>query len=368
MKRMLAQCQKELVQFRRDKLTLALALVLPTLSLFLFGFAVRLELKDISLAVQNFDNGQMSAELVDRLYKNDQFTPSHWHGKHVIDDAINWNRAHVGVIIPPEFSRMLKSGRFAHIEVFVDATDVNNARVIKNGIIGTVNGFLKDNHLIPEHFPIEAEIRLWFNPGRKEALYVVPGTLGLLLWIYPSLLSSLAMVREKESGTILQAYASSITAQELIGGKALAYLLIGLGEAFFVCFLGMICFSLPFVGDPTPFMLCTVLFILTSVLFGLLVGTRANSQSTAVQGVATVGFTTALLLSGFLYPLRNITYPLSLVSNIIPARYFVQLSRDAFVRGGGWASEWYFPFIFLLFCAFLFRAATANLSRMQLTE
>jgi ABC-2 type transport system permease protein len=366
MKKVIAQCRKELVQFRRDRLTVALAIVLPALSLFLFGFGVRLELKNIPLAVQNFDNSQISQELVDRLYNNEQFIPSQWHGKHVIDNALNWRRALVGVIIPPDFSRMLKSGRGARIEVFIDATDVNNARVIRNGILGTVNGFLQTNGFAPKHDPVEAELRLWFNPGRKESLYVVPGTFGLLLWIYPSLLSALAMVKEKETGTILQAYASSITAQELILGKMLAYVMVGLGEALAVYALGMIVFSLPFAGDPTPFLLCTVLFISNSVLFGLLIGAATNSQSSAVQGVATVGFTTALLLSGFLYPLRNITYPLSLLSNIVPTRYFVELVRDAFVRGGGWGNDWRFPLIFLAFSLVLFRMATSKLSRMQI--
>jgi ABC-2 type transport system permease protein len=366
MKRVLAQCRKELVQFRRDRLTLALAFVLPALSLLLFGYAIRLELKNIPLAVQNFDNGQISIELIDRLYANDQFIASRWRGKDVIDNALNWSRARAGVMIPPEFSRRLTSGRGANIQVFVDATDVNNARVIKNGIISTLNGFLQANDFIPKQFPIVAEIRLWFNPGRKESLYVVPGTFALILWIYPSLLSALAMVKEKESGTILQAYASSITAAELIGGKAIAYVLIGLIEAVSIVFVGMICFSLPFVGDPLPYVICTILFVSNSVLFGLLIGTSANTQSTAVQGVATVGFTSALLLSGFLYPLRNIAYPLSLVSNIIPARYYVQLSRDAFVRGGGWASEWYFPLILAAFSFVLFRLAIRRMGRMQI--
>jgi len=174
------------------------------------------------------------------------------------------------------------------------------------------------------------------------------------------------MVREKESGTILQAYASSITAKELILGKALAYVLIGLAEAFAIYALGMIVFSLPFEGDPVPFLLCTILFISNSVFFGLFIGTTTTTQSSAVQAVATGGFTSALLLSGFLYPLRNIVFPLSLLSNVVPARYFVELARDAFVRGGGWASEWRFPFILLLFSLFFFNMASKKIARMQI--
>jgi len=128
----------------------------------------------------------------------------------------------------------------------------------------------------------------------------------------------------------------------------------------------MIVFSLPFAGDPVPFLLCTILFVSNSVFFGLLIGASTTTQSSAVQAVATGGFTSALLLSGFLYPLRNIVFPLSLVSNVVPARYFVELVRDAFVRGGGWPSEWRFLFVFLLFSLFFFNMASNKLKRMQI--
>jgi ABC-2 type transport system permease protein len=366
MKKLMSQCKKELTQFVRDKLTVALAFVLPLLSLLLFGYGVRLEIKNISLVVQNYDNGTLSADLIDRIFKNSQFDAHKWNGKHPLESAMDTGYAKAAVIIPPEFSREIRSGHQAHFQVFVDATDVNNARVIKNSIIGTTNGFIVANHLSVDHPIFNTDIRLWFNPGRKESLYVVPGALAVCLWIYPSLLAALAMVREKESGTILQVYASSITAVEFIGGKILAYLIVGFLEAVFLISVAMVCFGISFVGDPTPYVLGALMFVLSSVCFGTMIGTRTNSQSTAVQAVATGGFTTALLLSGYLYPIRNIVYPLSYVTVLVPARWFVQLSRDAFVRGGGWIYDWYLPLILAASAIFFFQIARKNLSKMQL--
>lgn len=367
MKKVLAQSKKELAQFARDKLTVALAFVLPLLSLMLFGFGIRLEIKDIALVVQNFDQGMASVDLVDRIYNNAQFKPHKWDGPHPIESAIDKGYAKAAVIIPPDFSRNLRSGETAHFQVFVDATDVNNARVIKNGIIGTTNGYVQANRLNEKYRTIiDPDIRLWFNPGRKESLYVVPGALGLCLWIYPSLLAALAMVREKESGTILQVYASSITAKEFIGGKVLAYLLVGISECLVLLFASVLCFDIAFIGDPTPFIIGTLFFILSSVCFGTLIGTRTASQSSAVQAVATGGFATALLLSGYLYPVRNIVWPLSLITIFVPNRWFVQLARDTFARGADWAYDWYLPIFLLIGALFFFLIASKNLSKMQL--
>lgn len=367
MKRLIAQCQKELKQFVRDGLTVALAFVLPLLSLMLFGYGVRLEIKNIGLVVQNFDKGTLSADLVDRIYNNSQFEAHPWHGKHPLESAMDKGYAKAAVIIPPDFSRTLRSGRQARFQVIVDATDVNNARVIKNGILATTNRFVVDNRLTENNSILDSNIRLWFNPGRKESLYVVPGAIAVCLWIYPSLLAALAMVREKESGTILQAYASSITAVEFIGGKVLAYMIIGICEAIFLIVISMLCFDIQFVGDPTPYIIGTLFFILSAVSFGTMIGTRTNSQSAAVQAVATGGFTTALLLSGYLYPIRNIIYPLSYVTVLVPARWFVQLSRDSFVRGGGWVYDWYLPVFLAVGALFFFNIARRNIGKMQLT-
>jgi len=198
MKRILAQCTKELVQFRRDGLTLALAFLLPFITLIIFGFAIRLESKDIPLIVQNFDRTNLSSSYIERLYATNQFVPKQWSGGDPARDAIDRGIAKAAVVIPAEFSRDIKAGRSTKVQVLIDGTDVNNARVIKNSIERVTNFFLQDRGLLPATSSITPRIRLWFNPGRLESLYIVPGVYGVVLWIFPSLLTAIAMVREKE--------------------------------------------------------------------------------------------------------------------------------------------------------------------------
>ncbi|MDZ8183889.1 MAG: ABC transporter permease [Nostoc sp. ChiSLP02] len=366
MKRILSQCIKEIAQFRRDRLTLALAFILPFITLIVFGFAIRLESKDITLVVQDFNRTNLSYSYIERLYATNQFLPQQWSGINPARDAIDKGIAKAAVIIPTEFSRDIQAGRSTKVQVLIDATDVNNARVIRNSIQRVTNFFMQEHGLLPTTNIITARMRLWFNPGRLESLYIVPGVYGVVLWIFPSLLAAIAMVREKEKGTILQVYASSISATELLLGKGLAYLLIGIAETLIVMGLGSIIFQVGIAGNPITLLLGTLLFLADSIFFGLLLGVRSSNQNAAVQGVSLVGFITSLLLSGFIYPLNNIPFPLSLAPNVVPARYYIDITRDAFVRGTGFAGVWFDLIMLTVLGLFFFNVSRRVLSRMQL--
>ncbi|MEA5503076.1 ABC transporter permease [Halotia wernerae UHCC 0503] len=379
MKRILSQCQKELAQFRRDRLTLALAFLLPLMSLIIFGFVIRLESKNIPLFVQDFDISPLSRAYTERLFATNQFEPINNFSFPILNsnknsqlqspqDVIDKGLAKAAVVIPPDFSSRIKSGLPSTVQILVDGTDVNNARIIKNSIQATTRFFLRSSGLQSSNDQVIAHIRLWFNPGRKESLYIVPGVFAVILWIFPSLITAIAMVREKEKGTILQVYASSLSAEELLLGKALAYLIIAISQALLIMAMSLIIWQLTLVGDPTPLIIGTLIFLIDSIMFGLLIGVRAANQNSAVQAVALLGFLTALLLSGFIYPISNIPFPLSLFSAIVPARYYINITRDAYVRGTGWPGIWLSILMLSLLGFLLFNAARRVLKRMQLSD
>lgn len=367
LRRALAQTRKELFQFRRDPLTVLLAYALPFVALLMYGFATRLEAKDIPVAIINYDSGKLSREYVDFVCASKQFVPVEWSGRRILD-PLDQSIAKATLVIPPEFSRKLKAKMHTSVQVLIDGTDVNNARVIKNGFIALTGAFLRQQGL-PHREPIVfPKTRLWFNPGRKESLYIVPGAIALVTWIFPALLAAFAMVREKEQGTILQLYASSITALELVLGKAIAYFCIGFVEALIVIAEAIIVFGIPFIGNPLVFLFLTVLYVASGIVFGLWAGTRATNQMAAVQICAMVGFLGSMLLSGFIYPIRNIVYPVSLLSNVVAARYYIEASRDAFVRGGDWLAHWYIPVVLLGLTLFFFLVGVAGMRKMQLSK
>lgn len=369
MKRVWAQCLKELNQFRRDRLTLALAFVLPLAVLLIYGYAIRLESKNIPLVIQDFDHSVLSRDYGERLFATEQFVPV------AGADAdptrpLDQGKARATVVIPPDFEQRIKAHKPVTVQALVDGTDVNNARVIQNSLRATTQFFLRSRGLMSEaqRSPIRLRLRLWFNPGRRESLYIVPGIFGVILWVFPSMLTAIALVREKEQGTLVQVYASDLTAVEWLGGKHLAYLIIGLGEALVVIGVAMVLFHLRVRGDPTPLLLGVGVYLAASVAFGLLVGARAGNQTGAVQGTAIIGFLTALLLSGFIYRLENIPFPLSLLSQVVPARYFILLTRDGLVRGTGWPGVWYAPLMIALIGALFFSLAIRILRPMKFLD
>ena len=366
MNRILSQAQKELAQFSRDRLTVALALILPLGMLLIYGYAIRLETKNIPLAVQDFDNSPLSRTYVERLFATNQFIPTPLAGTSPLS-ALDRGTAKATVVIPPTFARDVAEGS-STVQVLVDGTDVNNARVIQNSIRGVTNFFIQSLPNISRPQGVVARVRIWFNPGRQESLYIVPGIFGVVLWVFPSMLAAISVVREKEQGTAIQVYASDLSSTEWLLGKGIAYWLVAVAEAIVVMLVSFLLFGIRLQTGPIPLILGTGIYLASAVSFGLFIGARTGNQNGAVQGTAIAGFLTSFLLSGFIYRLENIPFPLSLLSNLVPARYYIVLTRDAFVRGTGWPGIWYVPIVIGLLGFLLFKVASKILQRMQLLE
>ena len=366
-RRILAQCQKELAQFRRDRLTVALAFLLPLGMMLIYGFAIRLEAQNLPISVQDFDRSPLSRTYIARLFATNQFIPV--RSGESPTDSLDRGDAIASVVIPPDFSRKIKADKDVDVQVLVDGSDVNNARVVQNSIRATTNFFIQTNQLQPPaERSVDAEVRLWFNPGLREALYIVPGAFAVVLWVFPSMLSAIAVVREKEQGTILQVYSSDLTSFEWLLGKVMAYVVVAAGEATLVMGVAILLFRMEFATNPLPLLVGTFVYLLSSVSFGTFIGVRSSNQNAAVQGTAIAGFLSSFLLSGFIYRIDNIPFPLSLICNIIPARYYILITRDTFVRGTGWIGIWYAPIIILVIGCLLFLVSTKIMSKMQLKE
>ncbi len=367
LKCIIAQAVKEIIQFRRDTLSVKLAFILPMFALIMYGFATRLEAKNIPIAIFNYDNSKLSRDFVDSIFATADFIPSSYNGDNVIMPLLK-NLAKASVVILPDFSRKILSNNTANIEILIDGSDINNARIIKNSFFALTNLYLIQEKLPHSISLITPVSRIWFNPGRKEALFIVPGAIAVVTWIFPALLASFALVREKEQGTILLLYASSIKASELILGKILAYFIIGYLEFLLVMLLAIFLFKLVIVGNIVIFLLNSVFFILTGVSFGTLVGTRVNNQMATLQVVGPVGFLGSMLLSGFIYPIHNIIYPINLLSYLVPARYFIEALRNFFLRGDALDSHLYITTFLISQGLLLIFLAVNNLKAMQLNK
>ncbi len=368
MKRIIAQARKEITQVLRDRLTLTLALVLPLLLLALMGTAISLSVTDLPVVVQDLDNTAASRRYIDAFRSSLTFRIVEFPVGRQPDEALLENKARAAIIIPEHFERDLERGGNTEVQIIIDASDANTANVMRGTSAAVTRVF--SSQLRPANagaaLPINAEIRLWFNPGRESARYIAPSMLAVGLALFPPLLAALAMSREGEQKTILQVYVSSISAYEYILGKVLAYLAIALVEWFLSLLLVYFLFGLSVRGDPTPFLVCTVVYLFANVCFGAMVGIAIPNQAAAIQAVQIVGFLLSYLLSGAIFPVSNIPWGIRWLSSIIPARYYIVVVRDALVRGGNWPSVWYVPFLLGAIGTFFFTVAWLKMRKMQI--
>jgi ABC-2 type transport system permease protein len=365
MKRVLAQVRKELTQLWRDRFTLSLALVLPVLLLLLLSKATSLTVKDIPVAVQDLDKTPLSRQYIEAAAGSLSFKISALPPDVSPERSLDQNLSRAALIIPPHFERDLKRGETVDVQWLIDGTDANTANVMRGKAAAITQSFNAELHPATPKAPVQPQIRYWFNPGREDLKYFGPGVLAFGMAMFPPLLAALALSREGELKTILQVYVSSITALEYLLGKVIAYTIVAWAEWVGGMIILLVGFGLALAGDPTPLLVTTFFYLLCTTCFGTMLGAAIPNQAAAIQAAQLGGFLTSFLLSGYIFPLENIPQPLRFLSNFVPMRYYLEVIRDAFLRGGGWAAIWYAPVALAVLSGFYFYRAWAVMKDMQ---
>lgn len=360
--RILAQARKEITQVIRDRLALALALLLPVALMVLISSAISLTPTRMPVAVRDFDNSPKSRDFIATLGASLTFEVKAIPLRLTPEEAFAEGLVRAVITIPQSFSRDLQRGRRVEIQAAVDATDTNTATQVRGYLSQITRAFAP-----PPNQLVAVDTRLFYNPGRDSEKFFGPGAFVFVLSIFPPLLSGLALSKENEQKTIVQVYVSSITAAEYLLGKILAFMLVTAGAWVCALSVAMMLFGLRFAGDPTPFLVASALYLFTSVSFGVMVGAVMPTQATSIQIVSVVGFLSSFLLSGFIFPVENIPAGIRWVSYFVQARYFIEVARDAFLQGGGWpAVAWQVAMIAIIGAVF-FLMAWRSKRHMQLS-
>jgi ABC-2 type transport system permease protein len=339
-RRVFAQVRKELTQLVRDPLALTLALVLPAFLLVLMGTAISLTVDDMPLVVQNLDGSQASIRLVDAFRASLTFRVVPWPVQRNPELALATNKVRAVLIVPEHFGRDLARQRPTDVQLLVDGTDANTAKLVAGYAQSLVDAYNAQLGVQPVR-GIQAVIRLWFNPGLDSKKFYGPGIFVLVLTLFPTLLAALAVAREGEEKTILQIYVSNISAHEYLLGKIFAVMVIFAGEALILNALLFTYFGVRLVVDPTSFLVASVLYAFCVAAFGVMVGVAIPNQLGAISVVALGGFLLVFIMSGLLFPIENIPVQLRWISNFVWGRYYIEIVRDAFLQGAGWPATWY---------------------------
>lgn len=340
---------KELIQVLRDK-RLRMTLIIPPLfQLIVFGYAANLDVKNIRTAVRDLDQSVESRDLISRFSSSKYFSiVSYPQTPKEIEGLIKKGDIILSIEIPTDFSRKLKKGDTATVQILLDGTESNTA-MIGLGYLGRILSEYSTTILVRrlnregvidfEEAGVEVEHRIWFNPNLESRLFFVPGVIGSIAFLIPIILTAQAIVREREMGTLEQIMVTPIRPWELVVGKTLPFALIALLDAVMIALIGVFWFEVPFRGNPLNLLLGNVLFLMSAVGAGLFISTISSTQQQAQ--ISTFFFAMpAFILSGFAFPLENMPEWLQYVTYVNPLRYFLFIIRGVFLKGIGLDILW----------------------------
>lgn len=360
-RRLLAISRKEVIQLRRDTRSLVLAFLLPVVLLVLFAYGISWDINDIRTAVIDQDHTAASRSLTASFRAAGYFSIRH-EGTEVGDaiPLVDRGRAQLALVIPPGFAADLAAGRPAPLQAVVDGSDANTATMVLGYTQGVVRSFTASlagsgRRLEP---PVRLESRVWYNEELVSRNMIVPGLVAVIMMIIAAMLTSLTIAREWERGTMEQLASTPVHRTEVVLGKLLPYLVIGLGDVLLTTALGVWLFGVPFRGQLAYLMGASTLFLTGALGLGLFISAATKSQLLATQLAMVVTFLPAFLLSGFMYAIDVMPRGLRMATLLVPARYFIVVTRGVFLKGNGPGVLWVQGLLMLAFAAIGLTLAT----------
>jgi len=349
MKTILHIIRKEFIQLRQDKKMFGISFIAPVFQLIILGYAATFDVNRIPMAICDFDDSPSSRELIRSFTSTDYFIVSGYYEKtSEIDGQLDDGHASIALIIPRGFEKYIGAGRSAPIQVIADGTETSSANIGLNYayIIATrysqnivLESFI-NRGLTAMPARVSAEYRVWYNPELKSRNFMVPGVLGLLLMVMTMILTSLAIVKEKELGTLEQLVVTPIKPYQLIIGKLAPFLLIGIIDVIIVVFFATLVFSLPVKGGIALLFMLTLVFLMTTLGLGLFISTISRTQQQAMMTAIFFFMLPMVFFSGFVFPIENMPRIIQYFSYVMPLSYYFVIVRGLFLKGVGMSILW----------------------------
>ncbi|NJC87199.1 MAG: ABC transporter permease [Desulfuromonas sp.] len=360
LQRVRAVARKEFLHVLRDPRSLLMGLALPMLLLFMFGYALTLDVDRVPLVIWDQSATPESRAFIDR------FTGSRYvkligtaDNYRTIERAIDDRAALMALVVPHGFTRDLQANRPVKVQLLVDGSDSNTATIALGYAEFIFAGYAREVRLEELRRrggqtlqpPIEAEPRVWFNADMLSRNAIVPGLIAVIMMVIAALLTSLTVAREWENGTMEQLITTPLTGPELIIGKLVPYFCIGVFDVALSLLVGRYVFEVPFRGDLPLLLGLSLLYLVMALSLGILISIVGKSQFVAGQFAMVATLLPAFLLSGFVFPIENMPGLLQLMTHVIPARYFVTILRGLYLKGVGVAVLWSEALFLVLFGA-----------------
>jgi ABC-2 type transport system permease protein len=343
LRRLLAVARKEVIQLRRDPRSLGMAFVVPAAMIVFFGYVITFDVKNITVAVLDQDDSQQSRGLIAAFVADDRFQISHRLSRYgEIEPLLDRGAIRMALVIPPGFQKRLAAGQSAPVQALVDGADANNAAIALNYSTAIVTAYAGRVLLRATQAgaPVIAQSRVWYNESLRSSNMIVPGLVAVIMMIISAMLTALTVAREWERGTMEQLAATPVHRAEVILGKLLPYLAIGLIDIIAAIAIGMFVFQVPFRGNPLLLFAMSTLFVLGTLGLGIFISAAVKSQLLATQTAMLATYLPSLILSGLMFDIAGMPLVLRVISYIVPARYFIVVLRGIFLKGVGLEVLW----------------------------
>lgn len=346
--RLRAIMQKEILQIRRDPPSLAIALVMPIMMILLFGYAVNTDIDHLPMAVWDQDRSQHSREIVQRFVHTEYYDYVYeTQGYKELQELIDKGKIKVALVIPADYSTRLDTGKETKLQLLIDGSDPNAARtalanaqfIVQNESTSLQLQKLEKQGLGPIETPIALESRVLFNPNMESLVFNIPALIGLIMQNVTAILTAFALVREKERGTMEQLVVTPVRPVELIIGKLIPYVGIGMISFSIVLIMGVAWFGVPVKGSITLLVTLSLLFLVTTLAIGMLISTVAKTQLQAMQ-MSFAFILPSVLLSGFMFPRETMPVFIQWIGGAIPLTYFLEILRGIFLKGVSLNTLW----------------------------
>lgn len=341
--------KKEFRQIRRDALSLAFMVFLPAFLLLMFGFALNFDVKHIPLAVVDEDGSRASRDLVDKFRTTESFDlKAVLPRAEAVDPLMAREDIRAALVIPPRFAADLLAGRSPSVQVLVDGSNAMSGATAAGYVGAILQGYsqgitleaLERRGRRDVAVPLAPEVRVWYNPELRSANFLVPGLMAFILMVIVTVSTAFSVVREKERGTMEQIRISSLRPVELVIGKMIPYALISLASAHLVLLLGQVLFGVGIRGSYPLLLLAMLLFLSGALGQGLLISSITRTQTVAFLLAVLTTFLPTFILSGFVFPIRNMPFLVQAVTYAVPSRYFLAVLRAVILKGAGLPAVW----------------------------
>ncbi|MGE4279429.1 MAG: ABC transporter permease [Magnetospirillum sp.] len=342
-RRLIALMAKEALQIRRDPSSLYIAFALPLVLLLLIGFGVSLDAKDIRMAVVLEQSTPKAQSLVAAFRASPFFVVDEVRLRQDAEAGLISGQYRAALLLANDFESRLNRGAEAPIQVLLDGTDANTARLAKGYVEGVWAKWLAYEARSAAQsitLPISVESRVWFNPALESRHFLIPGLIAIIMTLTGTILTALVVAREWERGTMEALIATPVGRFELLVGKLAPYFVLGMGGMALSVLVGMSVYDVPFRGSWWVLTLCSALYMACSLAMGLLISTIAKNQFVAGQVALIAAFLPAFMLSGFVFEPSSMPLPIELLSRIVAARYFVTILQTLFLAGDVWSVIW----------------------------